>query len=285
MKNIADLLERGRPRPMYNAELHNFGISLTSGHEANNDQIGNQFIDTFDQWLSASSLNQLSGLSDFQHRHVIQGVTQFIDDIYLRYSRHVFVMAKEYLYHQRLFGQANTVDDPNDIPMHAHLIIGMPFPFYGDVHPDMQEILDTCMRRHIAVHIDSAWIGCTRDICFDYNHPAISSIGFSLSKGLGLGYNRIGVRYARDQSDGSITIMNDFTMIPRVMCWYGLQFMQKFGSDYLQATYGTDYDFLCQTCELLPSKSIHLAHILNAGHLQPVGTREALRYLHANHTV
>ena len=46
-------------------------------------------------------------------------------------------------------------------------------------------------RLNIPVHIDSAWIGCIRDIEFNFNHPAIKTFAVSLSKA-GIGNNRIG---------------------------------------------------------------------------------------------
>ena len=36
------------------------------------------------------------------------------------------------------------------------LIIAMPFPYCGDVHTDMQRILDKCEALNIPVHIDGA---------------------------------------------------------------------------------------------------------------------------------
>ena len=39
----------------------------------------------------------------------------------------------------------------------------------------MYEILDECQRLKYAVHVDSAWVSCIRDIDFDYDHPAIKT--------------------------------------------------------------------------------------------------------------
>lgn len=283
MKNLRDLIEPGRPRPLYNGELHRYSLSLiANGHEANSDTIGERFKIEFDRWLHSSKINNLKGLDAFEHRDVIQGVTGFIDDVYQMHRGTTYTIDKDYMYHQRLYGRSTVANDIKDVPDDSKLIVSMPFPFLGDVHPDMATMLDDCLERNISVYIDSAWIGCTRDLEFDYDHPAIHSIGFSLSKGLGLGYSRIGVRYSRARDVGPITIMNDFTMIPRTMCWWGLKFMERFEHDYLQIKYHDLYVRLCKECELIPSKSIHLAHVITNGNLAPVGTREALRYLDEN---
>ena len=49
----------------------------------------------------------------------------------------------------------------------------MPFPYTGDIHYDTNELLDRCHELQIPVHIDSAWITASKDIEFDYDHPAI----------------------------------------------------------------------------------------------------------------
>jgi hypothetical protein len=45
---------------------------------------------------------------------------------------------------------------------------------------------------------------------------AIRSVGISLSKGLGLGWNRIGLRWTKEHTIDSVSIMNDFHMQNRM---------------------------------------------------------------------
>jgi hypothetical protein len=151
----------------------------------------------------------------------------------------------------------------------------MPFPKVGAPHPDMKEILDECVLKNIAVHIDSAWISCCRDVDFDYSHPAIRSVGISLSKGLGLGWNRIGLRWTKDTKADSIVIMNDFHMNNRALAMIGLHFVRNLPTDYLWLTHGNQYYKVCKDFNLIPTRSIHLA--LKDGH--PVGVSPLIRYL------
>ena len=74
----------------------------------------------------------------------------------------------------------------------------------------MNCILDICTKNKVPIHIDSAWFGSCRNIDFDYSHPMIESVAFSLSKGLGLGQNRTGIQYTKKREPGPITITNDF---------------------------------------------------------------------------
>lgn len=270
-----------RPAPLYDREFHDFGQSLvTSTNDLFNSQdTGMLFKNEFDKWVTSSTLCKYNGLEAFKHRDVIQGVTSFIDDIYQTYLGNVYSLDRDYLYHKRLYGDKYTLSDIDSIPENSHLIFSLPFPSLGDVHPDTSNILDICQKKNVQVHIDGAWVGSARDIDFNFDHPAISSIGFSLSKGLGLGYSRIGVRYARERHAGPVTIMNDFTMIPRPLCWWGIEFMKRFGHDHLQNKYYKYYKKLCLDYGLIETKCIHLAHINDTGYNRPVGIRRALEYL------
>ena len=156
----------------------------------------------------------------------------------------------------------------------------MTFPQCGDIHPQTNLILQKCADLNIPVHIDSCWYGCTRDITFNYDHSAIQSVGFSLSKSLGLGVNRIGVRYARKRWNGPVSLINDFNMTIHVLMWMGIQFMTRLGPDFWQKKYGKHYVHVCSTLNLQPTKAIHIAleQKKDSSH-SPVGVRRLLRKL------
>jgi hypothetical protein len=185
----------------------------------------------------------------------------------------VQVLRNDYKYHERL-GLAYVKDVGSLIP-DVPLILAMPFPSIGAPHQDMEEILNECLVKKIKVHIDGAWTTCCRNIIFDYGHPAISSVGISLSKGLGLGWNRIGLRWTRQSTLDSVTIMNDFHMNNRALAMIGLHFIRNLPPDYLWLTYGEHYYKVCRDFNLLPTRSIHLA--IKDGH--PVGVSPLIRYL------
>jgi hypothetical protein len=123
--------------------------------------------------------------------------------------------------------------------------------------------------------VDGAWLTCCRGINFDLSHPSISSIGISLSKGLGLGWNRIGLRWTKQTEPDAITIMNDFNMNLRAPAMIGLHFIRNLEPDYLWMTHGERYAKVCKDFNLTPTNSIYLA--LHNG--QPVGVSPLIRYL------
>lgn len=266
-------LETERPQPLSDLTIEQLIQDVLSGSldKDISDHVYTNFKYEMTNWLLAGRLNNLQGFDSFNRVDIINGCTQFIDNLYMQGP--VQVLRGDYRYHERL-GLAYVKDVGSLIP-DIPLIVAMPFPSIGAPHQDMEEILNECLAKKIPVHIDGAWISCCRDITFDFNHVSIQSVGISLSKGLGLGWNRIGLRWIRDNKQDSITIMNDFNMNNRALVMIGLHFIRNLSPDYLWNTHGNRYYKICKDFNLTPTNSIYLA--LRNGH--PVGVSPLIRYL------
>ena len=265
-------LQQDRPQPMYSSNINKFYDNFYQHNPVHTPDLDQQFKDTFVKWLDNHKYSSFTGLDAFKHKDIINGCTQFIDDLYQRCGT-LQTFENDYKYHWRLnnnivYATTDTLD-PN-----KELLISMPFPFYGDVHPDMIEILDTAHEKNIPVHIDGAWISCIRDIEFNFDHPAIQTVGISLSKG-GMGGNRIGLRFARKRPEGAVTIMNDFNMNSQALVSMGIKFMEELGPEYFWTQYKNHYAKVCEDFDLQPTKAIHLA----SKDGRPVGVRPLLRCL------
>ena len=272
-KYSIDYVETDRPSPLTDLAIEQLIQDVMSGKLDSDitDNVYANFKKETADWIFNSKLNRLTGFDNFNRLDIINGCTQFIDNLYMQ--RPVQVLRNDYRYHERL-GLAYIKDVGSLIP-DIPLIIAMPFPSIGAPHPDMKEILHECKIKNIAVHIDGAWISCCRDITFDFNHVAIRSVGISLSKGLGLGWNRIGLRWTRQSDPDSVTIMNDFQMNNRALAMIGLHFIRNLEPDYLWNTHGRNYYKVCYDFNLMPTNTIYLA--LRNG--QPVGVSPLIRYL------
>jgi len=266
-------LEIERPQPLSDQRIEGLIQEVLSGklEKDISDQVYTNFKTECKEWLLKSKLNTLKGLDTFNRTDIIIGCTQFIDNIYMQGP--VQVLRNDYRYHQRL-GLAYVKDVGSLIP-DIPLIVAMPFPSIGAPHPDMEEILYECKIKNIAVHVDGAWISCCRDISFDFSDEVIRSVGISLSKGLGLGWNRIGLRWTKDTRADSISIMNDFNMNNRALAMIGLHFIRNLESDYLWNAHGKRYYKVCSDFNLTPTNSIYLALQDN----RPVGLSPLIRYL------
>jgi hypothetical protein len=268
-----DYVEIERPSPLSDLKIEQLIQDVMNGKLDSDitDTVYTNFKKETTDWIFNSKLNSLTGFDDFNRVDIINGCTQFIDNLYMQGP--VQVLRGDYRYHERL-GLAYVKDVGSLIP-DIPLIIAMPFPSIGAPHQDMEEILHECKIKNIAVHIDGAWISCCRDITFDFSHVAIRSVGISLSKGLGLGWNRVGLRWTRQPKPDSVTIMNDFRMNNRALVKIGLHFIRNLPIDYLWRTHGDRYYKVCKDFNLTPTNSIYLA--LREGH--PVGVSPLIRYL------
>lgn len=266
-------LEYERPQPMYDSAMNKLYESVFKENLVHKDNLVNEFKLEFLKFIENHSFSKFTGIDAFPHTDVCIGCTQFIDDIYQRVGTdNIMIFENDYKYHWRLNNNIKfvTLDtlDPN-----KELIISMPFPSCGDVHPLMYDILDRCLQLNIPVHVDGAWVSCSRDIIFNFNHPAIKTFSISLSKG-GMGNDRIALRFARNIPEGPITIMNSFNMNCKSLLHLGIKFMQDIGPEYFWKKYGDRYYKVCKDFNLVPTKAIHIAKTQDG---RVVGVRPLLR--------
>lgn len=272
-------LQKAHFRPLFDRAFGKLMREPIGSDRILSSELKQEFFGEFERWLQGSRLNRIDGLKAFAHRDFIQGVTHALDDLHIVFGPRLVCLEKEYAYHRRI-----RADFPHrrleTLRAGDVLVLAIPFAWYGDLHPQNNEILDRCLQLDIPVHVDAAWFGCLRGFEFDYSHPAIKTVSFSLSKGLGLGQNRAGVRYSRERHAGPVTVVNDFQMDVALSMVCGIRFMRQFGSDYLQDRYGAAYDHVCERLNLRPTKAMHMAFgEVEAGEWWPLGIRPFLRYL------
>jgi hypothetical protein len=271
-------LQVERPQPMYDSSINDFYSEIWINSPVHIEDLDQRFKSEFTKFIQAHSSSRILGLDSFEHVDICVGCTQYIDDIYQRVGYgNVQIVANDYRYHWRLNPDLMAADISALSPG-KDLIISMPFPAIGDVHPRMQEMLDHCATKRIPVHVDAAWLTCCKDIDFNFSHPAISSVGISLSKA-GLGNNRIACRFSRVRPHGAISIMNDFHMNNQSLMHIGLKFMQDIGPEYFWRRYARAYEQVCSDFNLIATKAVHIAKTVD-GH--PVGIRPLLRCLGPN---
>lgn len=269
-------LQFSRFKPIYDRAFHRLLEDLMEKGSYLSDPtaLREKYLSQIDKWINSSQINSIRGLESFPDRDVIAGVTHALDDLQITHHQSIVILDKTYAYYKRIRPDI-TVRTIETLQTGDVLVFEAPFAHYGDLHPDTSKILNRCQELNIPVHIDAAWYGCLRDFNFDYSHPAIQSISFSLSKGLGLGSHRTGIRYSKKRWPGPVSISNDFNMNIISSMWIGMRFMEKFTIDYAQDKYGEAYNLVCEKLNLTPTKAIHIAFKDNV----PVGIRPFLRTL------
>lgn len=238
-----------------------------------------RFKHDFTNHLQSSMYNHLTGFEAFKEVDIIAGCTQFLDNLYVM-NKEIQVLKNEYKYHELLFPnlQHRTVAS---LRAHVPLVISLPFSFHGEEHPEMDKILEVCLQRHIPLHIDSAWIPASKDVCFNYDHPAIHSFAISMSKGYGTtGWNRIGLRWTRERKgNDTINILKDYHQITTYPVAVGLYFLDNLLPDHLWSTHKDRNEKICKDFGLTQTKAIHMARKGDINY----GLSPLIRYLEYNH--
>jgi hypothetical protein len=268
-----------RPSPLIDKKIEELIGDAIAGkiYIDASDTVYDNFKKEMEGYIISSTLNDFKQLRNWDRRDICIGCTHFIDTLYMQGP--IQSLEGDYRYHQRLNPKMIFSQIGNLIP-DTPLILAMPFPSTGDIHIRMPDILEECLKKNVPLHIDGAWVTCCKEISFNFKHPAIHSVAISLSKGLGLGWNRIGIRWTKASTVDAISIMNDFRMNLRAVVNIGLHFIRNVPIDHLWLTHDKNYYKICKDFDLQPTKSIYIARKNG----QPIGVSPLLRYLENNGT-
>jgi len=265
-------------RPISAPEFAELALSIASGEEKLNAEItAVGFASMFHDWITQGTMNRLDGLDLLEAREACVGVTHQIDSLIMRHGEHgLQILEHDYAYYRRLWPHKEWTAPGYMIPKKP-MIIACPFPGYGRMHPLWDDILAEAKDKDIDLHLDCAWLTAAKGVNIDLSHACIKTVTISLSKGLCLDWNRIGVRYSKavDPTD-PITIANAHEMINRMDLAVGAKFMERFPADHLWSTWGDAYHRLCKDRRLRPTDCIHMA--LELGTNKPVGTQDLLTF-------
>ena len=245
--NYIDITEEDlstkRQRPMYLSTFTQFraGMNMRTYPHDPHDYCESVFLPTIDTWVKNHKKAMYLGLDKFPVHHVILGVTQQLDELHMLQRNNISVFEGEYKYHDRLPTHVRKLRYKEDIMPGEHVIISAPSTITTNVIPNMEEVLDYCRAVDASVHIDGAWFAQCRNFCLDVSHPAIKSVSVSLSKAYGMGSQRIGIRYMKEECPGPIQIMNDYNYQCVSDCWLGVAAMKYYGVDYWWNNYEDKY--------------------------------------------
>jgi hypothetical protein len=223
-------------------------------------EIRQKFLTQYQHWIQQTTLNQLSGLENFPVATFSAGTTEAFDKFYLKNShRRLRYFRGEYMYHQvagrQYFDEAKFVEDA-DLDANDVLVVSLPFSDTGNCHPDLISTLEKCTRLGIPVLLDCAYFGICAGIKFDFNHPCITDITFSLSKAFPVPHLRIGMRLTRTDDDDALLVMNKTDYVSRLSCAVGLELLENFSPDTIYQRYRASQVDLCQQLNVEPSQCV-----------------------------
>ena len=276
-----EMLGTRRQRPMYLSKFTKFRQSLSmNDYPKDPHEYTKYFLQEIDKWITEHKHIKYTGLETFTRRDAILGTTQQLDELHHLHGSAITVYKGEYKYHRRLTDfNVKQITSYNEITNGDVFVASYPSNITTGYHKDFDKLLDHCAEHNVPVHIDGAWFGQCRNFEFDVTHPAVQSVSVSLSKALGMGSQRIGIRYTREKTVGPISIMNDFAYANVSDMWIGVEAMKHFGTDYWWSNYGELYSKVCKDFDLEETDSIHVGWLTDENGKHQFGVRTPLRFL------
>lgn len=225
------------------------------------DTVIPRYYQKFRDWIVSSENNNVTGLDAFPVAAYSNGTTESFDKFYLKHSTRRFRCFRgEYMYHRvawrNYFPNWAFLDD-EPLAEGDAVVCSLPFADTGDIHPAFATgFLDECHAKGIPVLIDAAFYGIVGQFDYNFDHPAITDIAFSLSKSFPVNYMRIGIRFTRVDDDDSLLVYHKTQYVNRLGAAVGLKFMESKTCDSIYDTYRTKQLDWCDRMGLEPSKCV-----------------------------
>ena len=222
-----------------------------------------EFCENYKKWISNNTLNTIRGLDDFPFACYSNGTTEAFDKFYIKNrTRRFRCFRGEYVYH-RLVWRNSWPDwtwlDDECLDQNDAVVISLPFSDTGGKHRLHEALLEQCTEKGIPVLVDCAYFGICANIDFNFNHPCITDITFSLSKVFPVAHARIGMRLTRTDDDDGMFVTNKIGYINRFGPQLGLELISKFDSDYVFNKYRQKQLDLCHRYKVTPSNTVLFA--------------------------
>ena len=228
----------------------------------NNTNTAETFVDTFDEWIRGSKLNNIKGLLNY--KTFIAGTSQAFDTFWMRHHNRRFRCFKgEFFYHKANWKKFHKWEylDVGSIQSKDAVVISYPFSDYCKEHPQMKNILDDCKKLKVPVLIDCAYYVIAKDLDFDFsNYSCVEDIVFSLSKGFYQANKlRAGIRYSRYFRDDNIDMYNEWEQLNHLGAYLGTKLLNEFPSDYAVNLFRDRQLKYCEEHNLTPADCVSFA--------------------------
>jgi hypothetical protein len=230
-------------------------------HDALSDQtIIPNFLSKYKQWIYSTTSNVVTGLEEFSRLDFTQGTSEAFDKFYIRHQGKRFRFFKgEYLYHKISLENSNyaTIENSEDLLENDAVIVSLPFADTGNVHHLFNSnFLDTCHSKNIPVLLDCAYFGICSNIKFDFTHPAIKEVCFSLSKTFPVNLLRIGMRFSKYTDLDGIGAYTNSQYQNRLSAYVGLKVLEIKTADSTYNDYRNTQLEFCNKFNLIPSNTV-----------------------------
>lgn len=226
----------------------------------NDVNIQNNFLEEYRHWINQSQLNYLENLTQFKISCYSLGTSESFDKFYLKHkSKRLRCFKGEYMYHMvswRNYFPNWCYIEQDDLQEGDAVVVSMPFSDTGEIHKEMNWLLDICDKKNIPVLIDCAFYGTCNGINFNFDRECITDIVFSLSKTFPVSNLRIGMRLTRIDDDDSLLVHHKTGYTNRIGAGLGIELLKKYSADYNYLTWSKNQMYLCNQLLITPSSSV-----------------------------
>lgn len=216
------------------------------------------FLEHYHNWIHSTQLNDISGLESFPSQQFSQGTTESFDKFYIAHHNRTFRCYRgEYLYHQLTWNAANmSWSYLDDAPLSGcdAVVLSWPFADTGN-QKHTTDLLDQCAGLGVPVLIDCAFFGICAEHNFDFSHPAITDVCFSLSKSFPVSGLRVGMRYSKNITDG-LNVYGRTQYVNKLAAAVATELFEHQSPDDLYLKYRNQQLAWCQQYELEPSQCV-----------------------------
>lgn len=224
------------------------------------DNINQQFCNSYINWISTSTNNTVVGLENFRYSVFSNGTSQAFDMFYIKNKDRRFRCFKgEYIYHQ-LAWRNNWSDwkfiEDDALGFRDAVVISLPFSNTGNEHEQMRWLMKTCSVLGIPVLVDCVYFGTCSKIDFNFNYTCITDIVFSLSKTFPVAHARIGLRLTHTDNDDLMFVYNKINYNNRIGAKLGIELIKNYGPDHIYNKYVDQQNVLCKKLNIVPSNTI-----------------------------
>ena len=226
----------------------------------NDENIILEFCSSYKSWIASSKLNVFKGIEEFSYLTYANATSESFDKFYMRNNKRRFRCFKgEYMYHQLAWRNAWPdwkFIELEDLDSNDAVVISYPFSDTGNKHPLQDQVLQRCTELGIPVLLDCVFSGVSHNLEFDFTHPCITDITFSLSKIFPVAYARIGMRLTREDDDDTLFVYQKIAYHNRMGAALGLHFINKFYPDYITEKYLPAQLEICKRLRVEPSHTV-----------------------------
>ena len=213
----------------------------------------------YKNWLLNSTNSKIEGLDTFENIDFTFGITQSLDDLLWKHkNQRLRIYEREYHYTFRLHQNYEYLENES-IKDNDWVLISVPFCFDGNIPKNLDFILDECYENNVPVYIDAAFYALSYGITLDLSHPAIKEVYFSLSKSLGMGFLRTGLKFSKQRGYSPVSMQNDYNYSNLASILLGEYVISKFNIDHTVNKYYKEYEKICEENNLIKTSCIHIA--------------------------